>query len=53
MTDKTAEPAPLVPTRTEVEAAKLKILIDQKRDLKTPEWVRRVARGLPPVAPAG
>jgi len=42
----------LVPTRTEVEAAKLWIIIDRHGHKKTPEWVLRVAQGLPPVAPA-
>ncbi len=50
MSDQTG--APLIPTRTEVEAAKLKIVVDRKLGKTTPEWVFRVAKGLPPVAPA-
>lgn len=42
----------LVPTRTEVEAAKLWIIIDRRSGQETPEWVLRVAEGLPPVAPS-
>jgi hypothetical protein len=40
------------PTAIDVEAAKLKIVVDRRLGKKTPEWVLRVAQGLPPVAPA-
>lgn len=37
----------VVPSEVQVEAAKLKLVTDRRLKQPTPEWVVRVAQGLP------
>ena len=41
-------PRPERPSIVQVEAAKLRLITDRRLGKKTPEWVARVAQGLPP-----
>lgn len=36
------------PSIVQVEAAKLRLVTDKRLGKQTPEWVARVAKGLPP-----
>lgn len=57
MTDGNADPSntdqshapPERPSTVQVEAAKLRLVTDKRLGKQTPEWVTRVAQGLPAI----
>lgn len=47
MTTTESRPADLTPTPLQIAAAKLVVAADRKLGDRTPDWIERVAQGLP------